>query len=357
MKQIFILGRNPELSRAEIMAYAESRKLSPKEILFEENLLVVDLFREIDIQALGGTLFSGMVLSEGEESAVINYIEKEDLYDSDKFKYGFFGNGDEGVLKEKFKAEKRKAVLKHGHKRIKSQTGDDFEVPRADVYFFLSENKGVFYFGVLDKEYDYEGVKARDMEKPVRREELAISPRLSKILINLSGAKEGDLMLDPFCGIGGILIEGLIRGIKVYGVDKDSRAIKGAVENLSWLKQNFEIRSPYIVERRDALKVLDKKFDAVATETPLGKVLRHKPKKGEAIRIIRDFERMIVPILWRLREVKKPSGRIAITFPRIGDVGVDYDFVEEETGLRLVTGPIEESREKQFVGRDVVVWE
>jgi hypothetical protein len=37
------------------------------------------------------------------------------------------------------------------------------------------------------------------MQKPIRREELAISPRLAKILINLSGAKKNNLLLDPFC--------------------------------------------------------------------------------------------------------------------------------------------------------------
>jgi tRNA G10 N-methylase Trm11 len=356
MKQIFILGRNPDLSREEILSYSRARSLNPKEILFEENFLIVEIDKEIDIQNLGGTIFSGNVLSEGGEENIEEYIFREDLYDSDKFKYGVFGNSDEDVLKEKFKSEKRKAVLKHGRRGMKSQGGERLEIPNADVQFFLAEKEGIFYFGILNKEYDYNGVKKRDMEKPVRREELAISPRLSKILINLSGAREDDLMLDPFCGIGGILIEALVQDIKVYGVDKDAKAIKGALENMKWLKQNFQIKKPYIVERWDAKKVPDKQFDAIATETPLGKVVRRKPNRREAEGIINGFEGVMVPILKHLKNVKKKEARIAITFPKIGDIGVDYSRIEEDTELKVVVGPILERREDQFIGRDIVVF-
>ena len=357
MKQIFVLGRNPELSRAEIIAYATTYGLEPEEVLFESNYLVLALRKEIDIQNLGGTIFSGAVLREGGEETMSDYIMDNDLFDSDKFTYGVFGDGDESILKEKFKSEKRKAVLKHGRRQINSQSGEKFEIPKADVYFFLQEHDNGFIFGNLDKVYDYGGVKKRDMQKPERREELAISPRLSKILINLSGAKRSDLMLDPFCGIGGILIEGLIMGINVYGSDKDSKAIKGAVDNLAWLKQNFNIKNHYIVERRDAKKVLNKQFDAIATETPLGKIVKHKPNRQDAEDTIINFERVVMPILRQLRDVKKRDARIAITFPKIRNIGVDYEWIEEKTGLKTVVGPIFEGREKQFIGRDIVVFE
>ena len=357
MKQIFILGRNPELSKTEILAYAETRNLNPKEILFEENYLIVEVQTEIEIQNLGGTIMSGVLLSEGTEEDVGEYIINNDLYNSDKFKYGVFGNLDEDVLKEKFKKEKRKAVLKRGRRGMKSQDGERFEIPRADVHFFLAKQEGIFYFGVLDKEYNYGGVKKRDMEKPVRREELAISPRLSKILINLSGTREDDLLLDPFCGIGGILIEALVQNIKVYGVDRDANAIKGAINNLVWLKKKFKIMKPYIVERRDARKVPDKQFDTIATETPLSKIVKHKPNRKEAEEIIENFERFIIPLLKYFKSIKKKGGKIAITFPKVRDVGVDYNLIEEEAELRKIVGPILERREGQFIGRDVVVFE
>ena len=74
------------------------------------------------------------------------------------------------------------------------------------------------------------------MEKPFRREELAISPRLAKIIINLSEVKTKGKIIDPFCGIGVILFEGLLKNLNVTGIDIDKNAIEGAEQNLEWGK-------------------------------------------------------------------------------------------------------------------------
>ena len=42
MKYFFILGRNPELSKLEIISFFESRDIYSKQIIFDENLLVLD---------------------------------------------------------------------------------------------------------------------------------------------------------------------------------------------------------------------------------------------------------------------------------------------------------------------------
>jgi hypothetical protein len=41
--QFFILGRNPLLSKEEILSYAKARKLSPKLVAFEGNLAILEL--------------------------------------------------------------------------------------------------------------------------------------------------------------------------------------------------------------------------------------------------------------------------------------------------------------------------
>ena len=105
-----------------------------------------------------------------------------------------FGNAEPDPIKQKFKSERRKAVQKHGRRRIDIQDGDTLELPKADIHFFLHHSGKGTYFGTITQEYDSKDVAKRDMNKPERREHLAISPRLSKILINLSGAKPGDLL-------------------------------------------------------------------------------------------------------------------------------------------------------------------
>jgi tRNA G10 N-methylase Trm11 len=355
MKQVFILGRNPELSQLEIQSYLEAREEKYKEIFFEDSYLCLELNQEININELGGVIKSVKVLSEGHEGIVSGYIYDNELFESDKFTYGMFGNAEPDAIKQKFKMEKRKAVQKHGRRRMDIQDGEKMELPKADVFFFLHTFGKNIYFGIINQEYDSKDVAKRDMNKPERREHLAISPRLSKILINLSGARNGDLLLDPFCGVGGVLQEALLKKISVYGSDIDADAIKSALKNFKWLKHNYKITNPYILERRDANKILNKQFDAIATETPLGEVVRKRPNDRDAERIIRSFERLIIPILKHLKFVKKRKAKIAITFPRIREHEADFEKIVEETGLELVYEPIIESRPNQYISRDIVV--
>jgi tRNA G10 N-methylase Trm11 len=221
---------------------------------------------------------------------------------------------------------------------------------------FLYKSNDKIYYGKATEEYDYKEQKNRDMKKPVRREHLAISPRLSIILINLSGAKPGDHLLDPFCGIGAIMAEAILKKIKVYGIDVNSKAINDAKKNLKWLEKEYEINTKYTLENIDSKKTPDMQFSAIATETPLGKVLRKKPSNSEAKKIIQDFEAFIIPILKRLKSSKKQNAKIAITFPKIRKMGVNSRKIAEKTNLKILTGPIEESRPDQFISREILVF-
>ena len=93
-----------------------------------------------------------------------------------------------------------------------------------------------------------------------------MSPKLARCMVNLTGVKEGDLVLDPFCGTGGILIEAGIMGASVVGVDIDERMVEGTIKNLKYCGvKNYE------VFKEDAREIkLPYKVNAVATDPPYG---------------------------------------------------------------------------------------
>ncbi len=360
MKTFFILGRNPQLSRLEISSYLTARKINFEEVLFQENFLILNIPDSFDlnIQELGGVIKVGKILFNSPlESEFDKFLDKNELIPEDKFSYSVFGNGEPDKFKEKFKIEKKKAVLKHGRENIKFQGEVINRLPKSKYSLFLFIDKSNIYFGIVDKEYDYHEVERRDMEKPIRRESLAISPRLSKILINLSQIKQGETLLDPFCGIGGIIQEALIQGVNCVGIDKDKLAIDDAKKNISWLKQTYKIDTNCILQNLDAKNTPDNQFDAIATETPLGILLTKRPTDQEAKEIIRQFEIMITPILQRLKKVKKPLAKIAITFPVVKSLRVNSRKVAKESSLRIISGPIIESRPDQFISREILVLE
>ncbi|MBT4376802.1 hypothetical protein HOD29_05495, partial [archaeon] len=217
MKYLFILGRNIELSVLEVESYLKRIGNPALEKSLNKNGLLVEITNPIEekaVDSLGGILSIGKVLGE------MNEIEKVMIYSGEKnnFNYTlweFSENVEEfrEYLKQRFKEEKLKAGYKGLTDKISEQNGNDFLIPSAKL---INEEYFIFgdYFGKVIQKCNYDEIEKRDMKKPVRRESLAISPRLSKIMVNLSGIKTGKL-LDTFCGVGTILQEALLQDFEV----------------------------------------------------------------------------------------------------------------------------------------------
>ena len=62
----------------------------------------------------------------------------------------------------------------------------------------------------------------------------SMSPKLARCMVNLSRVTEGQLLLDPFCGTGGILIEAGLIGCKVVGSDIYWKMKNGTAINLDY---------------------------------------------------------------------------------------------------------------------------
>ena len=96
-------------------------------------------------------------------------------------------------------------------------------------------------------------------------------------MVNLSSIKKNDVLLDPFCGTGGILIEAGLIGIKVVGSDIEDKMVKGCRENLDFYNiKNCELFSSDIGNISSHIS----KVDAVVTDLPYGK---STTTKGEDI--------------------------------------------------------------------------
>jgi len=107
-----------------------------------------------------------------------------------------------------------------------------------------------------------------DLRHPLKRpffHPTSMKPKFARILLNLACLRAGDSVLDPFCGVGGILIEAGLMGFKAYGLDVDKSMIYGCRKNLSF----FNVDA--VVERGDALGEISAKFDAIVTDPPYGK--------------------------------------------------------------------------------------
>lgn len=89
----------------------------------------------------------------------------------------------------------------------------------------------------------------------------SIHPKIAKAMINMGAKQE---FLDPFCGAGGIVIEGALMGLQVKGSDIDSKMISRAEQNAKAYDLDIYL------EVKDALR-LTNKTECIVTDLPYGK--------------------------------------------------------------------------------------
>jgi tRNA (guanine10-N2)-dimethyltransferase len=92
-------------------------------------------------------------------------------------------------------------------------------------------------------------------------------PRLARAAVNLTRVKAEELLLDPFCGTGGILLEAGLLGATIMGSDVDGRMVFGTKMNLDY----YDVLSDLLVQDARRLGLRDECVDAVATDLPYGR--------------------------------------------------------------------------------------
>jgi tRNA (guanine10-N2)-dimethyltransferase len=109
-----------------------------------------------------------------------------------------------------------------------------------------------------------------------------MQPKLARCVVNLTRPPEGATLLDPFCGVGGILLEAVAIGCKAVGVDADARMIRGARTNLAHYGAE-----PFGLIVADATKIPIRAVESIVTDPPYG---REASTRGRRLHgLIREF--------------------------------------------------------------------
>lgn len=94
----------------------------------------------------------------------------------------------------------------------------------------------------------------------------AIGGKLARCMVNLVKPKKGDVLLDPFCGTGGFLIEAGLLGCRVVGFDAKKEMVKGSKRNLDFFKVEYEGLGVGVAEQIPLNEV-----DCIVTDPPYGR--------------------------------------------------------------------------------------
>lgn len=180
--------------------------------------------------------------------------------------------------------------------------------PSTKFEFVFTDKK--IYLLLLLFEQDKKNMLSRWPQNRPAFHPTTMTPLFALMLVNLSGAKKANTLMDPFCGVGGIIIEAGLIGCKVIGYDKDTKMIIRARKNLEY----FKIKN-YYLEQRDALDVT-KKADFIVTDVPYG---RHSKLFGE------ETKNLASAFLARAINVLNKDGRVILVCPH--NMKIDFrDF-------------------------------
>lgn len=144
-------------------------------------------------------------------------------------------------------------------------------------------------------------VERRPRKKPFFHPS-AMQAKLARCMINLAHAKQGDTLLDPFCGTGTTLIEAALIGCRPIGFDVQRRMTKGTLKNMK--HYNLKPEGLIIADAKDPPI---NKIDRVVTDPPYG---------TSATTLKRTTKQIIQQMLAATYELLSKGNRACIAAPK-----------------------------------------
>ena len=382
----FILGSHPELSIAEINAVIGEKPIVAK----SQTVLLLD---EVDEnlgalqERLAGTIKIGRIVGEifgQNHEELVNLISMYvmEAAGKNKISYGLsvYDLGNRVGVKTLADALKiiglkiKKQVKESGRPvryvsskepSLSSVIVEENDLLASGGEYVLFARPGGVLIGQTESVQPYKAWSLRDYGRPARNAKAGmLPPKLARLMINLSGvSSEGNIILDPFCGSGTILMEAQLMGFtRLIGSDISEKAVNDTAVNLTWLVDQFKLTPPslalHVSPAQEIDTVVEKPVDLIVTETTLGEP-RIKPLTDEQFGTTKkELLKIYDPSFHKLFTRLKQNGVMVLALPAF-KVANSYKSLNLELFFEKIGFRIEQSflyhRPDQIVGREILV--
>ncbi|MDR2944488.1 MAG: THUMP domain-containing protein [Methanosarcinales archaeon] len=302
-------GEHPEIPAAEVLSVLSSRGLEYSVYENYLNCLVIDIFSNDpavtdddvfsmmrnempDVLAMTHTISKVIEIVGIDEEMILSAAERfkaaDYLNENETFVVRVKRLGDNSVLKSvDLEGKIGGRIYRQGFRA---------SLKNPDVTFRLTlTDKAVF--GVLAAAVDRGAYEHRSPQKKPFFYPGVLMPRAARALSNIAGVKKGAIVIDPFCGTAGILLEAGLLGAEVLGTDAQEKIIIGAATNLNGYskstgqllskeeRENGSEQIYYNLFVGDAccLPFGDETADAVITDPPYGRSAAIKAESLEKL--------------------------------------------------------------------------
>lgn len=301
--------------------------------------------------------------------------------------------GISGDVKREDWMAKIKGILKSKEKSCRTVLAKKKQYNTAEIaHNRLCEQKGIHLWVLKGNQswtvhstvavQDIRGFSERDYDKPKRSPKNGmLPPKLALMMLNL--AHPAPRILDPFCGSGTVLLEGLKQRLIVDGSDISNDLVSDAHVNNDWFAElafrekgkirAHDARKPFSSLVQGASTLASSKesrkdlYDAIVTEGTLGPVYKMLPHKDEMRKNIKDLLELYKDFFAHVGESLSSDGKIVICFPRyqvkgpkeqLNQFSLWYQIKKQKwfvDNFKTTGRPMIYSREHQIVQREVVM--
>ena len=207
----------------------------------------------------------------------------------------------------------------------------------------------------------------RDRGRPKRDAFVGmLPPKLAQIMINLSGAKSGDYLWDPFCGTGTVLQEAALARINTYGSDLSDKMINYTSENMHWLEKTFSTDTFWQTFQSDATSIKltpeqKQQISHIVCETYLGQPFSTPPAPEKLQEVARNCNHITNSFLQNIRSQIRPDSTLCIAVPAWQNHHGQFTHLPllknlNDLGYRQITNKnLLYYRPDQVVGREILV--
>lgn len=235
---IELSGEHPTLPRAEALAAFEAERCVIREATWSTKILRLDTTGPV-LRAIGRLGLAHVACEE---------LAHGGLEDLRSFARAYELGG------KTFRTRARGLDVEVDTAALEGPLGADFgrtgrvdlRSPSVDFRVLVGDE---FLLGRVLARVNRSGFEARTVTHRSFRLPISLHPKLARALVNLARVPTGGLLLDPFCGTGGILLEAADMGLRPLGGD---------------------IRRPMVFGARKALRALGADADFVTADAGRG---------------------------------------------------------------------------------------
>ena len=229
MKERYLLelgGENTDLGKYEALELLKFKQYSPRLEFDYGNIIVITTSKDIKENIIARLSMTKRI------SKVIFSSSKDDieeiLKDLKEIKIDDLNFAIRQINGKNLNSEQ--VTLLIGEK-ISEKNETNLDGPQVTVLYYKNEN---FFISLKysGKNTGYKKCLKHHISNRPYFSPIGIHPRVARAMINLSNCADDRTLIDPFCGTGGVLIEGADMGLKVIGIDLKDKMIEFSKGNL-----------------------------------------------------------------------------------------------------------------------------